>query len=774
MPLPQGTRLGRYEILAPLGAGGMGEVYRARDPQLERDVAIKVLPEEMVGDPTALARFAREARSIAALSHPNILAVYDVGAEGRVSWVVTELLEGRTLAAALAAGPLPARQAFQIAAGVADGLAAAHARGIVHRDVKPANLMLTPDGRVKILDFGLAGARPASPGSGESQSTAGLTSRGTILGTVGYFSPEQARGEPADARSDLFALGCVLYEMLAGVRAFPGESAADALVALLRDEPSGLAEGSEAIPAAAREILRHCLEKDPERRFQNARDLVVLLRGLAAEDAPARAPERSPSGAAGAAESLAVLPFESSGASEDIGYLSEGIAESLTRALSSIPGLRVISRSAVAGYRGRDADPLRAGRELAVGSVLTGRVVARGDRVSISAELVDVADRRQIWGQRYQRPMDDIFSLQEHLAAEIAGQLRPRLSGAASARPVLAHPPNGEAYQLYLKGRYWWNRRPEEGFVNGIEYFQKSIEADPSFALSYAGLADCYITLGSWETGMLPPNEAFLKARTLARKGVELDERSAETHASLGYSLFHYDWNFRQAEESLRRAITLDDGYAAAHHWYSHLLLPLGRIEESLVQSQAAVAIDPNDFIMNAHLAWHHYFAGNYDLAIEAAERLPSFISDHFWSPFFGGLACEAKGTLGEAIERLGRAVARSPNAGYAAAALAHACALAGDADRARTILQDLGQRGQRQFVPAYDLAIVHLGLGEIEQVFPLLDRAFDERSSWIIHINVDPRLEPLRKDPRFQALVRRVGLPTSSSSPSPRGRGPG
>jgi eukaryotic-like serine/threonine-protein kinase len=762
MALSAGSRLGRYEILAPLGAGGMGEVYRARDPQLAREVAIKVLPEALADDAAALARFEREAKSVAALSHPNILAIYDVGREGRISYVVTELLEGETLRAALARGPLGARQAAQIAAGVAEGLAAAHGRGIVHRDIKPENVVLTPDGRVKILDFGIARVHAAVPTTSETAPTAGATSTGVILGTVGYLSPEQARGEPADARSDLFALGCVFYELLTGTRAFPGVTVADALVALLRDEPPGLAESSPSpeIPPAAREVLRHCLEKNPEHRFQHARDLLILLRPLAAGDAPVR-PPTSPSPGTGGADSLAVLPFENAGNDPDLEYLSEGIAESLTRALSPTPGLRVISRSAVARYRGPGADHVRAGRELSVGAVLTGRVVARGDRISVSAELVNVADQRQIWGHLYERRLDDIFSLQEQLAVEIAGQLRPRLAGAARSGPILARQPGGEAYQLYLKGRYWWNRRPEEGFTNALEYFQKSIEADPSFALSYSGLADCYVTLGSWETGILPPNEAFLKARTLARKSVELDDRSAEPHASLAYSLFHYDWNFRQAEELIRRAIALDPGYAPAHHWYSHILLPLGRADESMTETRAAIAIDPNDFIMNAHLAWHHYFAGNYDLAVEAAEKLTSISSDHFWSPFFSGLAYEQKGMLNEAIQRFGRAVGRSPGSSYAAAALAHAYALAGDTGRVRQILEDLTARGQRQFVAAYDLAIVHLGLGEIDRVFSLLERAFDERSSWLIHLNVDPRLRRLRDDSRFLGLVRRVGLPS-------------
>jgi eukaryotic-like serine/threonine-protein kinase len=753
--LTPGSKLGPYEILGQIGAGGMGEVYRAKDPRLGRDVAIKVLPEALKEDDEALTRFEREARAIAALSHPNILAIHDFGNEGGVSYSVTELLEGETLRMALARGPLASRQAFEIGAAVAEGLSAAHSRGIVHRDVKPDNIFLTSHGAVKILDFGLVRHNdPAWRGADTASPTVGGTTPGIVLGTLGYMSPEQARGDRADARTDIFALGCVLYEMLTGRRAFGGATAAETFAAVLRDEPAALTGASGAVPAEAVSILRHCLEKSPEQRYQTARDLAFALRELVSGPSRAASTGVAPEGVM---DSLAVLPFENAGHDADLEYLSEGIAESLTRAFSRLPGLRVISRSAVARYRGREVDPAQAGRELSVRAVLTGRVLARGGRLSISAELVDAHDNRQIWGQGYQRTLDDIFSLQEQLAAEIAEHLRPALVAPSPAAPVAAHAPKAEAYQLYLKGRYWWNRRPEDGFLDALDYFQKSIEADPSFALSYSGLADCYITLGSWESGILPPNEAFLKARTLARKALELDDRSAESHASLGYSIFHYDWDFEQAEQEIQRAIALNPGYAAAHHWYSHLLLPRGRIEKSMTESLAAVAIDPLDFIMNAHLAWHYYFAGDYDQAIEAAAK--PIVSSHFWSPFFSGLAYEQKNMLAEAIDHLEQAVARSPDSTYPVAALAHARALAGDTGRASRMLADLRDLSQRRFVPSYDLAIIHLGLGEADEALNLLERAFDERSSWLIHLDVDPRLAPLRDDRRFLDLAGRVGL---------------
>ena len=607
----------------------MGEVYRAHDTRLEREVAVKVLPERLAADPDALSRFEREARAIAALSHPNIVSIFDFGREGGVTYFVSELLSGETLRSLLVGGPLPPNDAVEIATALAEGLAAAHSRGLVHRDLKPENIFRTVDNVTKILDFGLARRDEPFLRAGESASpTVAGTVPGTVLGTFGYMSPEQARGEAADARSDIFAFGCVLYEMLTGERAFGGLTAADALAAVLRDEPRGVRDGTERIPRELRTLIVRCLQKNPADRFPTARDVALAL------------------------------------------------------------------REKVEGAAGLSEDP------------------------------------------------------------------RPKLTGSSGVGGVRSAVPNAEAYQLYLKGRYLWNRRPEHGFLDALQLFEKSIEADPSFALSYAGLADCYNVLGGWESGVLPPNEAFLKARTLARRSLEMDDRSAEAHASLGYALFSYDWDFEGAERLLRRAIELDPTYSAAHHWYSHLLLPLGRTGESKSESLVALAIDPRDFIMNAHLAWHHFFAREYDQAIEHAEKLPSIISNHFWSPFFSGLAYEQKGQLAHAIDRLRQASDRSPDSTYALAALAHAYGLAGDPGQARRMLKELEEKGRSRFVPAYDLAIVNLGLGAIEEALDLLDRSFDERSSWLIHLGVDPRLDPLKEEARFRALIARVGLP--------------
>ncbi|HEY6066641.1 MAG TPA: serine/threonine-protein kinase, partial [Thermoanaerobaculia bacterium] len=497
MTLAAGFHLGPYQVVSLLGAGGMGEVYRARDPRLGRDVAVKVLPAHLSTDPESLSRFEREARAVAALSHPNILSIFDVGREGDVTYSVTELLEGDTLRGELVPGPLPRRRAIEVATALAEALSAAHSRGLVHRDLKPENVFVTSDGVVKILDFGLARWTEASRADSDpGAATVAETVPGTVLGTFGYMSPEQARGEPADARSDVFALGCVLFEMLTGRRAFQRATPAETLAAVLRDEPAGLADLAPDLQA----VVVRCLEKNARDRYPTARDVAIALRSQAPSPLRGGDPATRESGAL---DSVAVLPFEISAGDSDARFVSDAIAESLTRALSRIESLRVISRSAVARYRGPDVDPTRAGRELGVRMVVAGHVTVRGEALLVALELADVADGRQIWSERWQRTVGDVYPLEEEVVSAIVGRLRPRPETTPFPAKFRAPGPKAEAYQLYLKGRYYWNRRPEQGFLEAPGYFEKAIEADPSFALPYSGLADCYITFGSWESGVL-------------------------------------------------------------------------------------------------------------------------------------------------------------------------------------------------------------------------------------------------------------------------------
>ncbi|MGH9366922.1 MAG: serine/threonine protein kinase, partial [Thermoanaerobaculia bacterium] len=523
--LTAGTRFGPYEILAPLGAGGMGEVYRARDTRLGREVAVKVLPASFSQDADRLRRFGQEARAASALNHPNILTIHDVGQQDGAPYVVTELLQGDTLRGHMAAGALAPRRALEHALQIAHGLAAAHERGIVHRDLKPENIFVTRNGRVKILDFGLAKLTEA-PGSTSQTNlpTAGpATDPGVILGTLGYMSPEQVRGKASDARSDIFAFGAILYEMLSGRRAFQGDTAADAMSAILTKDPPELSATNRNISPGLDRAVRHCLEKDPERRFHSAHDLAFDLDALsdasgAAPQAlrPARSWKRMALPIAAAAilalavaaiwwrrstttgaalDSIAVLPFVNASKDPETEYLSDGITESIINSLSRLRELRVVARSSVFRYKGRDEDPQKAGRELNARAVVSGKVLQRGDTLSVQADLVDVGNGAQIWGDHYDRKLSDILTVQEEIAKEISEKLRLRLTGEEKEKLKKRYTESTEAYQLYLKGRYEWEKRTAAGLQQSTEFFQKAIEKDPAFALAYAGLADSYAVL---------------------------------------------------------------------------------------------------------------------------------------------------------------------------------------------------------------------------------------------------------------------------------------
>lgn len=497
----------------------MGEVYRAQDSRLERDVAVKVLPEHLLKNPQALARFVRETKAVAALSHPNLLAIFDTGAENGISYAVTELLQGESLRASLMRGPMPWRKAVEIGAALAEGLAAAHSKGITHRDLKPENIFLTLDGRVKVLDFGLA--RVESPRTVDGAET--QTEAGTLLGTPGYMSPEQVRGASAGPASDIFSLGCVLYEMVSGRRAFPGQTAAETMSSILRDTPGELAASGAQVPPELDRLILCCLEKNSEARFQSAHDLAFHFKAILI--APGGAPQ-SPR----AIDSIAVLPFTNASNDPDTEYLCDGITESILNSLAQIAQLRVTPRSTAFRYRASDVDPQMVGRELNVRVVLTGRVIQRGDSLVVSAELMDVAAGSQLWGERYHRKLSDIFALEAEIASKISESLRMKLSGQEKSRLSKRFTEDPEAYQLYLRGRHQWTRRTPDHVKKGAEYFQKAIEKDPSYAIAYSGLADCYSILGVYS--ILPSKEALATcAERLSRSADWVMTKVADTQA---------------------------------------------------------------------------------------------------------------------------------------------------------------------------------------------------------------------------------------------------
>jgi serine/threonine-protein kinase len=755
-----------YEILGEVGRGGMGVVYRAKDLRLDREVAIKVLPQLFAQDPNRLARFEREAKAVAALAHPNIVVLHAFGREGNVTFAVTELLEGETLYHRLAGAALPWRRAVEIGIAIAEGLAAAHAKGIIHRDLKPANLFLTTDSRVKILDFGLARVESKpTPVADAASHRPSQTDPGTVMGTVGYMSPEQVRAGPVDTRSDLFALGCVLYEMVAGRRAFARATAAEIMTAILHDEPPKLSGPGSSLPPTLGLVLRRCLAKKPEERFPSAQELARALRAVlnGAPDVPPSPPTEPyrkprPRRPRKVIRSLAVLPLVNTASDVNAEYLSDGITESLINMLSQLPGLRVMARSTVFRYKGREVDAQEVGRALKVRAVLTGRLLLRGNRLLIKTELVDVADGSQLWGEHYNRELTEIFAVEEAIARDLVEKLQLRLTGEQKKRLRKPYTKDTEAYQLYLKGRYHWNKRTEEGLKKGIQYFEQAIDKDPAFALAYTGLADCYHNLGGW--GHLPPQEAYPRAKAAAAKALEIDDLLAEAHTALAMSLKEYDWDWPGAEREYQCALKLNPNYAIAHQWYGEYLAAIGRHPEAIAAIQRAQELDPLSLIINATLGRHgYYFARQYDRAIEQCGKVLE-MDPNFWvaHSFLGWIYAQT-GQVSEALAAF-QTARRLENNLENIAGLGFIYGLSGQREEARKALAELMELATKRYVSPIVIALVHVGLEERDQAFAWLEKAFEHHSQWLSEINVDAAFDSLRSDPRATDLLRRIGFP--------------
>ena len=791
MTLSAGSRLGPYEIVSQLGAGGMGEVYRAKDPRLGREVAIKVLPASFSQDADRLRRFEQEARAAGVLNHPNITAVHDIGTHDGTLYVVSELLEGETLRARLAGGPLPARKATDYALQIAHGLAAAHEKGIVHRDLKPENLFVTKDGRIKILDFGLAKlTHPQKPGVSVTEfptQTAG-TQPGIVMGTVGYMSPEQVRGLAVDARSDIFAFGAILYEMLSGQRAFHGNTSADTMSAILMGEPPQLSAASPDVPPGLGRVVQHCLEKSPELRFQSARDVAFGLESLSDAAVTSRARDAAPAApawrarrirlvaagaglvalaaavvifrsrtAGGPIDSIAVLPFVNGSRDPNTEYLSDGITESVINSLSRLSQLRVAARSTVFRYKGRDPEAQQVGRDLKVRAVVSGQVVQRGDTLVVQADLVDAGNGSQLWGEHYDRRLSDILSVQEEIARDISEKLRLRLTGEDKEKLRKRYTANTDAYQFYLKGRYAWEKRSESEFERSIQFFQKAIEKDPGFALGYAGLADSYAVLSSYS--IRSSSESYPKVRAAARKALEIDDGLAAPHAALGLVHTNYELDWSSAESEYRKAIELDPKYATAHHWYALLLMALGRFDEAVVEIRRAAEIDPFSAIIQANTCRLFVCSRQYDRAIEegrkAVERDPDFAVAHRFLAYAYG----AKKMTREAVAEFEKAASLFGQNALGLSNLGRAQALAGRRSDALATIEELKAMGKRRYVAPSYLAQVYVSLGDKDQALDFWSKALEDPEIEVTLLKVDPANDILRDDPRFSDLLRRAHL---------------
>ena len=768
MPLPAGTRLGPYEILAPLGAGGMGEVYRARDTRLDRDVAVKVLPENLAADASALARFEREAKAVAALSHPNILALHDFGQSGGVSYAVMELLEGETLRDRLSAAPLPPRKAIEYAQQILLGLAAAHDRGIVHRDLKPDNLFVTRAGLVKILDFGLAG--PVRPPSSEKEEThvptrPAPTEPGTVLGTAAYMSPEQVRGKAVDQRSDLFSLGLILYEMVAGRRAFQEGTPVETMMAILRDDPPPLSSLGRALPAGLEEIVDHCLEKSPHERFQSARDLAFALRVLERDPSAPRTPQPaapasgvgSPSVSSGVSPpqppSIAVLPLRNLSADPENEYFSDGMTEEIIDALSKIGALRVAARTSSFAFKGKNDDVRQIGERLNVRTILEGSVRRVGDRIRINARLVSAADGYDLWSEHYDGDMSDVFKVQDEIARAIAGALKVRLLPDEEAALATPGTRDVEAYNMFLKGRFFFGQRSAR---KAIEQFEAAIAADPRYAAAYTGLADSYCIYGFY--GGTPTREAFTRARAAAIEAERLEPDSADVLVSLGLIEHYYGWDEAKEIRLLERAIDLAPGSAAAYSWLGLLHGLHGRCEEGLWRARQATRLEPLSANAQTNVGLPLYAVGRYDEALVEFRKATSLDPSALYPLWALGMCYQSMGAAAEAVDTLERSVALTRRElTWPVALLGGAYAAADREADARAILRELDTWSGREYVPPFHVSWVHVALGDRDATLDCLKRAIAERNALCWWFRYSPLFEALRGDPRAEALLERI-----------------
>jgi serine/threonine protein kinase/Tfp pilus assembly protein PilF len=836
------TFIAHYRILRTLGKGGMGEVFLAEDTkQHGRKVALKVLPPELTRSASRLRRFRQEARAVLALNHPNILTVYEIGEADNAHYIATEYIEGETLRHCLWREPLRIDEALGVAIQVAMALETAHAEGIVHRDIKPENIMLRQDRFVrdrfvKVLDFGLAKLTDRESSSSDPEAVTipiSETNPGLVMGTSGYMSPEQAQGESIDARSDIFSLGVVLYEMIAGEPPFKGRTDSHTLVSIIEHEAPALSQKLPDVPRQLERIVAKALAKDRLKRYQTITDLKLDLEQLRDEvhlensaaanmqrepesvadttanraaptqtraqvetvtDAAATVPTVASSamprhskwniyftfGLVGVAllmgavvyflrpgptiNSVAVLPFINDSQDPNVEYLSDGITESIINSLSQLPELTVMSRNAVFRFKGSNTDAVAAGRNLNVGAVLTGRLVKLNDRFVIKAELVKVADGSQLWGDEYNSSLADIFAVQDEVSKKISQSLRLRLSGADEQKLAKRYTNDAEAYQLYLKGRYFWNKRNEEGFRNGIEYFKRAEEKDPTFALAFSGLADSYALLS--DIGVAQPVDEMPRAKAAAQKAVDADATLAEAYTSRAFVKLAYDWDWVGAQSDFQQALKLNSKYPTAHQWYASYLMQMGKFDLAKEEIEEAHNLDPLSPIISSNTGLYSYYEHNYDDAI-AKYKLTLQSDPDFWvARHYLALAYVQKGMYDEAIKEL-RALIKAPASGpiptetiasdtEASASLGFAYAMAGKKAEAQDIINKLQALSQKRYVSALYFAIVYAGLKDNDHAIQYLNEAFEARHPGLVLIRIEPMFDSLRSDERFKQLVKR------------------
>jgi serine/threonine protein kinase/tetratricopeptide (TPR) repeat protein len=838
MAIEAGKSLSHYRIVSKIGAGGMGEVYLAQDTKLDRRVALKILPADVASNHDRMERFVREAKSAAALSHPNIAQIFEIGDDAGTHYIAMEFIDGVTLREKIHRERTELRKLLRHLQHVAEGLAKAHAAGIVHRDLKPDNIMITRDGHAKILDFGLAKLieRQPVPDSDSSEVATAVMPQhsipGTVMGTVGYMSPEQAQGKTKeiDQRSDIFSFGCILFEAATGKKPFEGESIIKSLHKVVYEPAPAIADFNPTAPAELQRIVRRCLEKDPDDRYQGIREVAIELKHLRRElgtgadfDTTVPPPvtsERalttgsgptnqstvtrtgsipptvssaeyllsgirkhklsagvalaillilisgagygffryrgSAGGGTEAINSIAVLPFQNKSADADTDYLSDGLAESLIFRLSQLPGLKVSPTSSVMRYKGRETDVAKIASELGVDAVMTGRLLKRGDNFNITVELVDVRNNKSLWGEHYERKMSDLLATQREIAAAITQKLQLKLGGSEAKGITKRYTDNNDAYQLYLKGRFHFARRTRDELQRAIEVFQQAIKLDPKFALAYVGLAESYVVMPSFP--YMSPKEAFPQAKAAIAKALELDPELPEAHTISGMIAATYDWNWAEAEREFKRSLELDPSLALTHYRYAWTYLsPMGRHNEAIAEMERAMEIEPLSLIQGANFAGVLMYARQLDRAVEQAKKTydldPTFFGGQNW-------LCHTYDARGMYAESLAISEKTIGTSFPLLSATSYAYAKTGRRREAEAVINQLEELEKTRYIINYWVAVTYAALGEKDAAFAELEKAYQARDWFLPRIKTDPFMDPLRDDPRFNDLIRRIGLP--------------
>ena len=733
----------RYAIDRELGRGGMATVYVAQDRRHAREVAIKVLRPD-VAAAIGAERFLREIAIAARLTHPHVLPLIDSGQAAGSLYYVMPYVRGESLRQRLARERrLPLKDALRIARELGAGLDYAHREGFIHRDVKPENVLLA-DGHAVIADFGIARAICQSC-DGQNVTEVGLT-----IGTPEYMSPEQAAGDrDLDGRSDLYSLACVIYETLAGEPPFAGASARAVMAQHLSEAPPPLRARRPDAPAAVEQALARALAKDPADRFATVAQFVAALE---ATDAPGAAPAL-----VGKTRSLAVLPFVNGSADPENEYLCDGVTDELINALTKVEGLRIASRTSVFALKGKPQDIRAIGALLGVSAVLEGTVRKADDRLRITVQLAAADDGRTLWSERYDRRLDDVFAVHDEIARTIVSTLRTTFLADIADPTPRRYTDNVQAYSLYLKGRFCWNKRSQEGVREAIAYFEQAIDHDPGYALAYSGLSDSYGLQVDYRG--VPVTEGYKLARRYALKALELDDTLPEAHTSLAWVQFAYDWDWAAAERSYRRALELNPAYATGHHWYSFVLLVTGQADQALVEAHTALELDPSSLSIRRGLGWLYYYTRRYEAAVYHLRRAIAMNPTSEDTYRILGLVLTQQGAYDEAERAFREAITLSPELSYATAGVAHVLALQGRRREAEALLAELEARAREHYVSPVAFCIVHLGLRNTDQVFQWLERAYQDRRGWLTYLKVDPMLDAVRDDPRFAEFVKRMKL---------------